>query len=370
MEGQIWPPAWGAAPRGIRIAVVAAQGWYWVVGRIPNADEVLDLYEKHLRLRGLAKGTRVSYRRAAAVFMADLQRRHGLFWLKQIRESGRYYLRDHVGSRAEQVKAQSAQVELVALRHFFAFLQEAELIEKNPAEGVRGPKGTRKLPDFLTQEECEDLLEVARQSNYRVRARNVALVDLLWASGARVSEISQARVRDIRMGERIFEIRNGKGGKDRFVPFAEETKESLKLWLKDRDSILEREGRKSNRLFISRRGNELPRGRIWEILKNLSKKTETRKRGSPHVLRHSYATHLTNAGADIRTVQELLGHKNLSSTVRYTHVNIAELKRIYKAAHPRAELPLDNPCKPLAKEDEGLPNPEESSKRDRRELDS
>lgn len=216
-----------------------------------------------------------------------------------------------------------------ALRSFYYYLIEFQQFEDNPFVNIPQIKQKRNLPEFLYYNEVETLLESIIVEDF-FSLRNRLLFEMMYGCGLRVSECTDLKVSDININERYIKV-IGKGSKERIVPFHHLIQDLLKQYLKERNKI----DLNHQYLFINNRNNQLtPRG-IQYILNQVSKNSGLNKKVSPHMLRHSFATHLLDNGADIKVVQDLLGHENISTTQIYTHVSIDKLVSVYQAAHPR-----------------------------------
>ena len=229
--------------------------------------------------------------------------------------------------------ATSIKAKLSAVRSLFRYLKKKRLIESSPAEGIASPKKPRQLPAFLTESEIEALMNSFDTSS-PCGLRNRALAELLYGSGLRISEALQLKINSIDTKEMSVKIL-GKGNKERFAPVGSKAIKALRQYLEHRLQIA---GGKSvsDYLFINSKGESLAAGEAYLIIHNAMSGITESPRKSPHVLRHSYATHLLNNGAELRAVSELLGHSSLSSTQVYTHVSIEKLKEIYRKSHPKA----------------------------------
>jgi tyrosine recombinase XerC len=214
---------------------------------------------------------------------------------------------------------------LSAARSFFRFLAREELVGQNPFEHLLSPKIPKKLPNFLYPEEIKLLLEAPDKGSPQ-GVRDLAILEVLYGTGIRVTEISRMNISDIDFGEGEIRVL-GKGGKERIVLFGSIAHAALKEYL---------HGKKAGAVFAGRRGDRLSARQIERIIRFYSRKAGIPKKVTPHTLRHSFATHLLEGGADLRMVQELLGHASLSTTQVYTHVTKERLKQVYDASHPRA----------------------------------
>jgi integrase/recombinase XerC len=216
---------------------------------------------------------------------------------------------------------------LAAVRSCFRFLARRGALEVNPARQVRSPRLGRRLPSFLPKDEATQLLDAGPAAG-TAGLRDRALVELLYASGLRVAECCGLDVEDLDEGRRTVRVL-GKGDKERVVPVGEAALEALAAYLAMR-------GRARGALFRNARGGRLTTRSALRIVKGLARRAGLGQRVTPHTLRHSFATHMLGEGADLRLIQELLGHSRLSTTQRYTHVSPEHLMRVYDAAHPRA----------------------------------
>jgi integrase/recombinase XerC len=240
--------------------------------------------------------------------------------------------------RKGQSRASVAR-KLSALRSFTRFLRREGWIEGDPAALAAAPKRETKVPAHLTVDEMSRLLEVPDTSQPLGR-RDRAILELFYASGLRLSELVGLDLEDVNLNGRIVRVL-GKGSKERLVPFNGSTQKALKAWYADRALIRPRAESPKPRanddpLFVNARGGRLTGRSVQRLVARYVTACSTRFGISPHALRHSFATHLLEAGADLRAIQELLGHVQLSTTQRYTHVNAAQLLEVYRKAHPRA----------------------------------
>ena len=219
---------------------------------------------------------------------------------------------------------------LSAMRAFGRYLRREGFIEGDPAGLVVSPRKEHKVPAHLSVGEMEKLLDVPDTSQPLGR-RDRAILELFYASGLRLSELVGLDVEDVNLAARIVRVM-GKGAKERQVPFNTTTERVLRAWYKDRAALAN-----STALFVNARGGRLTGRSVQRLVARCMSSCSTRFGISPHALRHSFATHLLERGADLRAIQELLGHVQLSTTQRYTHVNAAQLLDVYRKAHPRAK---------------------------------
>jgi integrase/recombinase XerC len=234
----------------------------------------------------------------------------------------------------KKLARKSVARKISSLRSFFRFLLREEFVAENPFALVSIPKAEKKLPEFFYEEELQQLFEACDEST-PLGQRNKALLELLYATGMRVSECSQIRLRDLDMYLSTVLV-HGKGSKERYIPFGSFAQDALETYITNGRKELVSKGSSTENLFLNARGGPLTARGIREILNKLIEKSTLTGKIHPHMMRHTFATHLMANGADMRTVQELLGHAFLSSTQVYTHVTNEYLKKTYMAHHPRA----------------------------------
>jgi integrase/recombinase XerC len=228
---------------------------------------------------------------------------------------------------ARGLEATSVGRKLAALRSCFRFLVRRGVLERNPARELAGPRQPRKLVSFLPIDEATELVE-GRALGGAWRERDHAILELLYASGLRVSELSGLDVDAVDRAERTVRV-VGKGRKERIVPYGDAAEQALGAWLR-------RRGGQPGPLFVGARGGRLGVRAVHTLVRRAARAAGLTRRVSPHTLRHTFATHLLDGGADLRMIQELLGHSRLSTTQRYTHVGAEQLMKVYDRAHPRA----------------------------------
>lgn len=226
---------------------------------------------------------------------------------------------------------------LSSLRSFYRFLVQEEIVETNLFATTSAPKQNKRLPKMVYSEEIDNLFE-SINTDQVIGKRDYAMLEILYGTGLRVSEFTSLRIQDIDFYNQTF-IVMGKGGKERYVPFHSGIKEALLDYMNfSRNELLKKETAiPSDALFLNFKGNPLTSRGVRAILKELNEKAMNNQNISPHMFRHSYATHLLDNGADLRSVQELLGHANLSTTQIYTHVSKDKLKEEYEKHHPMAK---------------------------------
>jgi integrase/recombinase XerD len=224
---------------------------------------------------------------------------------------------------------------LVSLRVFFRYLQLEGVLKDNLAELLGSQKLWERVPEVLSPGQIDGLFQAPRKSDPCWR-RDRALLEMLYATGCRASEVADLKLRDVHLGEG-FAMCRGKGNKERLVPLGARAAEAFQLYVEEeRGRLAEKGSSDPPWAFLSYRGRRLRRERIWELLKKYARRVGAPATVSPHTLRHSFATHLLAGGADLRQVQEMLGHASIATTQIYTHVDHTRLKAVHKKYHPRA----------------------------------
>ena len=230
----------------------------------------------------------------------------------------------------DKLNEKSISRNISCLKSFYKFLVIENIIESNPAESLFIPKIKKSLPNILSEEEIINLLDINLTDNYSFR--NKAMLELMYSTGIRVSELINLKLSDIDFTNDIVRT-FGKGSKERIVPIGEYASESLKIYINNyRNNMLKKYN--NEYLFLNNHGNQMTRQGCFKIIKNIAKEKGINKDLSPHTLRHSFASHLLKYGADLRTIQELLGHSDISTTQIYTHISNEKLKENYKDFHP------------------------------------
>lgn len=219
------------------------------------------------------------------------------------------------------------------LKSFFNYLIFEDYREDNPMDTIEAPKIGRKLPDTLSTNEINTLIAAIDLSKPEGE-RNRAMLELLYGCGLRVSELTHLKLSDLFFKEGFIKV-NGKGDKQRFVPIVKSTQKYITIYIKEIRAHMKIVPEFSDTLFLNRRGKQLTRAMIFTIIKRLAEKTGTKKNISPHTFRHSFATHLLENGADLRAIQQMLGHESITTTEIYTHLDNTFLKDVVNAHHPR-----------------------------------
>lgn len=250
------------------------------------------------------------------------------------RSAGNVVLRGFLAGLYEQ-KRQKSTIgrKLAAVRSFYDYAVRQRWIEANPARVLATPRQEKKVPSFLSEDEMARFLDLPA-SDDPLDLRDRAVLELLYASGIRVSELTSVNLEDFGFSDRLIRVR-GKGKKERLIPFGRKAETTLRAWLRARPIVLgERLGQ--NAMFLNYKGGRLTSRSVERIVRKYILKTAIGRRISPHSLRHSFASHLLGRGADLRAIQELLGHASLATTQKYTHLDLKQLLDVYKKSHPRS----------------------------------
>ncbi|WP_290457305.1 site-specific tyrosine recombinase XerD [uncultured Duncaniella sp.] len=294
-----------------------------------DIDRLLDEYTTYLLLeKGLSDNTREGYRRDVARMLS---------WLageaKPLRDVTLDTLRLYLGDLHDVGIAVRSQARIVAsLRSFFGFLSMEDYLPANPAELLETPRLGLHLPEVLTLEEIDSMIASIDYSKEECQ-RDRAMMEVLYGCGLRVSELIGLEISRTYLDDGFLIVR-GKGDKERMVPMSETSIEEIKGWLADRERMKVKPG-DENILFLNRRGGRLTRQRAFQIVKGLAEAAGVRKTISPHTLRHSFATHLLEGGANLRAIQQMLGHESIATTQIYIHLDASTLRSDILAYHPR-----------------------------------
>jgi len=303
--------------------------------------QLIDKFRDHLKVeRNASAHTLRSY-------SADLEQFHGFLTEKKMAQGNGGEVAaekiDHLAIRAflsslyRDHKKSSLGRKLASLRSFLKYLVQEGYLRRNPAEIVATPRQEKPLPNFMPVDEAFALMETPNPSLIW-GARDKAILETLYSTGMRVSELVGLGEGDLDSSLGIVRV-FGKGGKERIVPIGEKALEALRVYLEKRGEAAPKAGEKGRKapIFINTRGGRLTSRSVARILQKHLVRGGIWRKISPHALRHSFATHLLDAGADLRAIQELLGHASLSTTQRYTHVSVDKLMEVYDRAHPRAK---------------------------------
>ena len=293
---------------------------------------LLKEYEYYLKItKRLAQNTITSYNTDLMEYIEFIEKNYGFRDPNQIQKQ---HIRNFVGRlKRKNNTASSVSRKLSAVRSFHKFLLTEKLVDENISLGISLPKKEKKLPVVLSIEEVDALIE-ASSGEKPLDLRNKAMLELLYGSGLRVTELLELRLSDLHINMGFIDV-VGKGNKARIVPIGEEAAFALSEYItKGRIHLKKIPG---DILFVNSRGSEISRIGFYKTLKKIALKAGISKEVSPHTLRHSFASHLLENGVDLRMVQELLGHEDISTTQIYTHISKKQLKAVYQEFHPRSK---------------------------------
>lgn len=281
--------------------------------------------------KGLAENTIVSYRRDLEKYTKHLI---SVEQVTSIANVTRMMISNYLFILKEKGQARTTIARTIAsIRSFHQFLVRERVTTNDPTLHIESPKPERRLPKVLSTKEVDALL-LAPSTNSAFDLRNKAMLELLYATGMRVSELVSLKLADIHLSMGFVRC-IGKGNKERIIPIGKLASEAIETYLGAARASLKKK-KQHDFLFVNHHGESLSRQGLWKILKNVSKQAKIEKKLTPHTLRHSFATHLLENGADLRAVQEMLGHSDISTTQIYTHVTKKRLKDVYAHFHPRA----------------------------------
>ncbi len=288
----------------------------------------LDVFIDHLWLEdGLSKNTLESYRADLAQFAGWLQQQQS-----DLLAANQAHIQQYLAVKFPLSKPRSIGRLIASMRRFYRYCLRENLVEIDPSLQIESPKLPRSLPKSLNEQEVEDLLN-APNSNHPIGLRDRAMLELLYASGLRVSELVNIKVSEVSTQDGVVRV-TGKGSKTRLVPMGEEAADWIIRYMRHgRTALLQK--KMSDSLFVTNRAAPMTRQAFWYLIKRYAVQAGINKPMSPHVLRHAFATHLLNHGADLRVVQMLLGHSDISTTQIYTHVARERLKSLHSVHHPR-----------------------------------
>ncbi len=307
-------------------------------GAMDEAQRAVRTYLDHLAVeRGLAGNTLTSYRRDLRRYLAFL-RGHGVHDLAEVGEQTVSEFLMHLregDADHEPLSASSVGRAIVAVRGLHKFALSDGWTTTDPAVAVRPPTAAKRLPKALPVAEIERILDAAGAPGTALALRDRALLEMLYASGARISEAVGLDVDDVDLDTRAVRLL-GKGSKERVVPFGRMAADAIAAYLTRARPVLVAAGTGGSALFLNARGGRLSRQSAWTVLVRAGERAGVAAEVSPHTLRHSFATHLLEGGADVRVVQELLGHASVTTTQVYTLVTVDSLREVYATSHPRA----------------------------------
>ncbi len=279
--------------------------------------------------RGASKNTLENYARDLREFLAYLGKPESEEVLLKVEM---VTVRSFIAFLLKKNSSASVGRKLSTLKSFYHFCLKKELLDQNPAALIPTPKKPKKLPRFLSVDEADQLLSEVKRLPKKAQVRDALILELLYGCGLRVSELAGLSLKQIDHGQRILKVR-GKGNKERLVPIGEKAWRALEKYLKERPVTKNEPG---SALFLNVQGARLSVRSIQKIVEFYQIRGGMGRKVSAHGLRHSYATHLLGNGADLRSIQELLGHASLSTTQKYTHISLEKLMEVYDKAHPKA----------------------------------
>ena len=273
--------------------------------------------------KGLSKNTVSSYKNDISSFLSWLNNKQ----INYQQVSGKN-INEFISNLFNSgLKSSSINRKISSIKHFYLFLSKKKIIKYSPADEIETPKQEKYLPVSMSEDEVERLLS-SPNPNQIIERRDKAMIEILYATGMRISELVNLKLTDVDFNRSVLKV-FGKGSKERLVPYGEKAAEALDIYLRDRKKS------DSKNVFLSNRGSQITRGAFWQRIKIYIKRENLKSSISPHTLRHAFATHLLNRGADLRSVQILLGHSDLSTTQIYTHIAKQRLGEILKKHHPR-----------------------------------
>lgn len=281
--------------------------------------------------KGLAPATIEAYLSDVLDFIRYLERTSGLEDPKQVT---RFEIMDYLEYCQENSMAVSTiSRRLISIKLFFRYLVAERVLDENITDVMDSPRLLKLIPDFLSEIEVESLLKAA-DGPENLQKRNRLILELLYSCGLRVSELCNLKMDSPNFDRSIMRVK-GKGSKERLVPFGREAEKMMVNYLRKVRPQLDKTGRVSE-LFLSKSGKKITRSLVWQLIKKLAIEAGIQKNIFPHTLRHSFASHLLKNGADLRVIQEMLGHSDIATTQIYTHVEHSRLAQVHKQFHPRA----------------------------------
>jgi len=295
-------------------------------------NEALTDYLHYLKIeRGLAENTILSYRRDLLQYLEFIKSKQ----IKDWNEVDRHHIIQFLQTLKEKDRSTASISRMISsIRSFHQFLTNDQIVSTDVSIHIEIPKKGRTLPDVLSVGEVEKLLDIKEDSPLSIR--NKAMLELLYATGLRVSELINLEMNDIHLSMGF--VRSvGKGSKERIVPIGKVAIEAMETYLRHARPVLVKKNPHETKLFVNHHGKPISRQGFWKLIKKIAREQGLNKEITPHTLRHSFATHLLENGADLRSVQEMLGHSDISTTQIYTHVSKTRLKDAYKQFHPRAQ---------------------------------
>lgn len=294
-------------------------------------QEFIDEYLAILKLeRNLSENSIRSYKSDLQKFFTFLEKSSLQDWNEVTHKLVSLFLQE---LKREGLTSSSAARYLSTIRGFFDYLSVNNYIEKDPTERVSSAKVSRKLPTVLSYNEIEMILDQTNTKD-KLGLRDRTILELLYSSGLRVSELIDLKITDLFLDDEVIRV-TGKGSKQRIVPVGSSAISWLNEYMVKARPLLEKKAKSKNHVFLNSRGSKLSRMGVWKIVEKYTKDAGITKEVHPHTFRHSFATHLLEGGANLRSVQEMLGHSDISTTQIYTHIDREYIKQMHKDFHPR-----------------------------------
>ncbi|MDT8336812.1 MAG: site-specific tyrosine recombinase XerD [Candidatus Izemoplasmatales bacterium] len=282
--------------------------------------------------KNLAKNTILSYERDLLDYLDFIVKNYEIKDYDKVKPD---HIKNYVKSLTRRdIKATSITRKISSIHSFHKYLSNENLVNRDVSEKVKKPKTKKTLPVVLNIQEINAIINLTYKSQEPLEMRNRALLELAYGSGLRVTELLTLEIGDLHLNKGLVTV-TGKGNKERIIPLGEEAVEALKDYIIS--ARLKLNPKMQNTLFVNKFGDKLSRIGFYKIVQTLADKANINKKISPHTFRHTFATHLLENGANLRSVQELLGHEDIMTTENYTHVSKAHLKNVYNEAHPRAD---------------------------------
>ena len=296
-------------------------------------DAYLKEYLYYLKVtKNLAKNTILSYERDLLDYLDFLKKNYEI---KDYNSVTQEQIKNYLKSLTrKEIQATSITRKISSIHSFHKYLTNEDLVDKDVSEKIKKPKTKKHLPTVLNIQEIMAIINLTYESEEPLDVRNRALLELAYGSGLRVSELLELSIADLHLTKGLVRVL-GKGNKERIIPVGEKSIQALRDYIVKARVKLNPSNK--NILFVNKFGNKLSRVGFYKIVQTLADKAKINKNISPHTFRHTFATHLLENGANLRSVQELLGHEDIMTTENYTHVSKAHLKNIYNEAHPRAQ---------------------------------
>lgn len=300
--------------------------------------DILETYTYYLRIeRGLSENSIKSYQRDLSQYLDYIKDQD----IEDLNQVDRYLILSFLQDQRQGGKSNNSIVRMVSsLRKFHQYLSQEKICDHDPMELIDTPKKSKKLPNVISLNDVEKLIEIS-DTTTTLGLRDRAILELMYATGLRISELIDLKMNQLHLTMSLIQTL-GKGDKERIIPISDTAKEWLELYIDtSREVLLTKTSKDQPYVFLNSRGGQLSRQGLWKKIKQLVQKAGIKESVTPHTLRHSFATHLLENGANLRVVQELLGHADISTTQIYTHITKQRLQSVYQNYHPRAKKKND-----------------------------